>query len=198
MNFFVVAIGHSGSRWLAHVLGCAHEEADSRDKSIPHPWTPFPVERFWTAGNGYGEVNGMLRFHLSGQYPGRERLIPRRAWLRRNPRAVVTSWMNDELDRDPLELSAICWEVMWHYKNLSEWAAADSEARVIDLETLSTNIEALREFLSWLEVKRTITEDSLRPIGVTPKSRTRFTWGAKEEDVLRRTMQRLRFSGDSI
>lgn len=191
MNFFVTAIGHSGTMWLAHVLGCEHEAPDPRPKHLPHPWTPFPVERFWRGGPDYGEVNGMLRYHLSGQYPGRERLIPRRAWLRRDARAIIASWMNDDLDREEWELASVCHEVLWHYHNLERWAAADPGARVVDLETLSTDLDALREFAAWLGHRGQIEAEAMRPYRPTPEHRKRFRWGEREERILRTVGERV-------
>jgi hypothetical protein len=194
MNFFITGIGHSGTMWLARVLGCPHESPDPRNKAIWHPWTPFPVERFWAAGADYGEVNGMLRYHLSAQHPGRERLIPRRAWLRRDPRAIIASWMDDELVRGPDELAAVCGEVLWHYRNLTAWAAADPGARVIDLETLSTDPAALGELASWLGREIEVGPDTMRPHRPTPPDRRRFTWGEAETATLRTVARRLGMS----
>lgn len=198
MNFFVAAIGHSGTMWLARVLGCPHEEPDPRDKVIPHPWTPFPVERFWQGGPGYGEVNGMLRYHLSAQHAGCERLIPRRAWLRRNPRAIIESWMNDELSRGPDELASVCFEVLWHWKNLTSWAAADPGVRVVDLETITSDAEALGDFAAWLGREIEIGPETMRPHRPTPPERRRFRWGEREEAVLRTVGERVGWSEVSL
>ncbi len=195
MNFFVTGIGHSGTMWLAHVLGCAHEDPDPRPKNIPHPWSPFPVERFWAGGPDYGEVNGMLRYHLSAQHPGRERLIPRRAWLRRDPRAIIASWMNDELERPEWELACVCHEVLWHYHNLEGWAAADGSVRVVDLEALSADLEAVREFAAWLGHRGSIGPEALRPYRPTPEHRKRFQWGPQEERILQTVAARVGRAG---
>lgn len=193
MNFFVVAIGHSGTRWLSNLLASAHEENDTRNKAVWQPWTPFPVERFWAAGENYGEVNGMLRYHLSAQHSGRERLIPRRAWLRRNPRDIVASWMNDELHRGPNELASVCYEVLWHFRNLRGWAANDSGVRVVDLEVISADAAALGEFASWLGREIEVTPQMLRPHGQTPPARRRFQWGEQETATLRTVAERVGF-----
>lgn len=195
MNFFVAAIGHSGTRWLSHLLGCEHEAPDPRSKVLPHPWTPFPVERFWQGGPDYGEVNGMLRYHLSAQHAGRERLIPRRAWLRRDPRAIIASWMNDGLGRDGDELASVCHEVLWHYHNLTGWAAADPAVRIVDLETLSTDLEALREFCAWLGVTIQPGPQALRPVYPTPAERKTFQWGEREQRILKVVASRVGLRG---
>lgn len=198
MNFFVVAIGHSGTMWLSRVLGCQHEEPDPRDKTIPHPWTPFPLERFWAGGSNYGEVNGMLRYHLSAQHPGRERLIPRRAFLRRDPQRIIASWMNDELGRGPDELASVCWEVLWHYQNLTGWASADPAVRVVDLETLSSDPQALRGFSAWLGREVEIGPETLLPHRPTPPERRRFQWGVRELATLRTIAKRIGFPPEKI
>lgn len=193
MRFFVTCIGHSGSRWLANLLGCEHETPDARDKVLWQPWTPFPVERFWGRDEDYGEVNGMLRYHLSGQYAGRERLVPRRAWLRRDPRAIIASWMDDELGRGPDELASVCYEVLWHWRNLSEWARNDEGARVVDLERISTDAEALREFADWLGREITVDAEAMRPHGATPEVRKRFRWDERAKKTMKTVAERVGF-----
>lgn len=185
MNFFVTGIGHSGTMWLAKVLGCPHETPDARCKVTPHAWSPFPVERFWAGGQDYGEVNGMLRYHLSAQFRGMERLIPRRAWLRRNPKAIIRSWMNDSVKRKPWELPFVCFEVLWHYRNLSEWVAIDKDAKVFDLETISTNPLRLAEACEWLGRPKIVKTADLVPVRPTPKENQWFEWGKDELEVFR-------------
>jgi len=183
MNFFVTGIGHSGTMWLAKVLDCPHESPDPRSVVIPHPYTPFPVERFWKGGDGYGEVNGMLRYHLSAQYPGKERLIPRRAFIRRDPKKIIASWMNDELQRKPWELASVCFEVLWHFKNLSEWAENDPGAVVFDLDAIGSHPARLAEVLQWAGKPRKVMPDDLKPVRPTPDRLKWFEWGTAEMET---------------
>lgn len=151
--YFVVCIGRSGSKWLSGLLDqaeghtCAHEEGDPRDKVTPQPWTPFPIRR-WLGRDSYGEVNGMLRYHLSAQALGAEMEIPQRVYLRRDPLDIIASWMTQGR-RDESELSATCHEVMWHASNLRAWALA-SQSRIVDVEGLWDSREATQELVDWL------------------------------------------------
>lgn len=201
MNFFIAAIGRSGTTWLAQLLDssashtCRHEDADPRSKTVPHAFTPFPAERFLARGPLYGECSGMLRYHLSAGIPnGKDKLIPRRAWLRRNPVRVITSWMNSGC-RAPEDLSAVCLEVLWHFQNLSGWVELDDGARIVDLERVSTSPARLQEFVDWLGVELVVTEEKLRPRNSQPPSMRKFRWNRSRLDTLRRCADHLQLSG---
>lgn len=198
MNFFVVGIGRSGTTWLSSVLNqspthhCAHEEADDRSPSVALPWSPFPAERFLEAGPNYGECHGMLRYHLSsGVSNGKEKLIPRRAWLVRDTKDVIASWMQrDGRTRD--ELSAVCYEVLWQEHNLRQWAASDPDVRVIKMETLASSVDSLQRFIDWLEIDLRIGSDDLGAQNATPDRRRWFEWDQESDETFNRVRARIR------
>ncbi len=177
MLFFGATVGRSGSTWLAETLNQSathqvrHEEADLRDPAMIHGWSRFPYERFADHGPNYGEVHGFLGYHLSAGHEGMERLIPRRFVLERETRAVVRSWMNRD-GRQPEELAAVIFEVTTRQRLLREWAASDKRARVVKLETLTTDLRAFREFSDWLGIDFTPTRaDQERVTNANPAAR---------------------------
>lgn len=201
MNFFVVGIGRSGTTWLARLLDqspshrCLHEEADPRCKNVAQPYSPFPLDRFLSAGPNYGECHGMLRYHLSAGVPnGKEKMIPRRVWLRRNLLAVIASWMNG-WDRSRDELSAVCYEVLWQYRNLQQWETMDKGARLVRMEYLTTDLPALQEFTGWLEIDLEVTPEMQAPVNAQPASVKWFTWTSGELEILRTIASRLQIDG---
>lgn len=181
-KYFVVAIGRSGTVWLSDLLNqaeghqCAHESGDPRSKVIPQPWTPFPVSR-WMDRESYGEVNGMLRYHLSGQHLGLEMgFAPlKRVYLRRDPMAIIASWMQQS-GRDLAELSATCHEVLWHAANLDAWARL-SGSRIIDVESLWQSKAATQAFVDSLGLRLTVTDEMMQIKNARPSTAPiRFQW----------------------
>lgn len=203
MLFFVATIGRSGSNWLHRLLSrseshaVAHEDADPRFGTwAPLGWSPFPLDRFLTRGPNYGEVHGFLRYHLSSQYRGLERSIPRRAVLERDPRAVIRSWMRNADavvgPRDESELAAVCFEVLSQQMALREWARSDSGARIVRLEELTSDLACLNEFLAWLEVDVVATEsDQAHRENPTPAEKCPWDWSPRAEETFRRIQSRL-------
>ena len=194
MNFFIATIGRSGSTWLSHLLEKSpthtvlHEEADARDPMFIHPQAPFPIKRF--AKKNYGEIHGFLRYHLSASQPGAERLIPRRALLRRDVKSVIKSWMNRD-NRQMDELSAVMFEVTTQQRLLDAWAKSDDEVRVFQFEELTTNITLLRDMCSWLEIDYLPTEEGMKTVlnPNNPKNH-KFDWDEKSEDLFNRIIMR--------
>lgn len=196
--FFVVCIGRSGSMWLSRLLdtadgwSVAHEEKDPRNKVVPQPWTPFPVERFAPC---YGEVNGMLRYHLSAQCLGREMEIPRRVYLRRDPLDIVASWMTTG-HRAESELSATCHEVLWHSVNLAGWAAL-SQSRVVEAEDLWASREATQMLAEWLMPSSGIVvleEMMSRANGGDRRAREAWSWTPERLSVARCAAERVGYA----
>jgi len=187
MNFFIATIGRSGSTWLSKVLNRSathtvlHEEADSRDPGFIHPHSPFPIERF--ARPKYGEVHGFLRYHLSANMPGAERLVPRRGLLTRNTRDLITSWMNRDKRTIP-ELSAVIFEVTTQQRLLEAWANSDPEVRRFKLEELTTRLESLEDLCNWLEIGYTPVEGDLETVvnANQPKYHI-FDWNDEAEEL---------------
>lgn len=190
-KYFVVCIGRSGSTWLSNLLGCSHETGDVRSKVIPQPWTPFPLQR-WTGADDYGEVNGMLRYHLSAQYLGDEMKIPKRVYLRRRPLDIIASWMlsgrSPRSNRQQNDLSATAQEVLWHANNLEKWCAASS-SRQVDVETLWASVTETQNLVDHLlgTGKLQVTKEMMRPRNQTPSS-VKATWQWTPEELA--TVQR--------
>ena len=197
MNFFVAAVGRGGTNWLHRVLAQApgytvlHEDADpkcfgnSRDMVLARrlqPFEPFPIQRFLRPN--YGEVHGFLRYSLSPHIVGLERMVPRRAVLTRDIRKQMTSWLNN-LDRHRDESAAIIHEVLTRRQFLDEWAASDPGSRVISLEEVGSDLEALQSFVDWLEIGLELTENDLAPANVTPNEK-RGAWDDELEDLAQR------------
>lgn len=196
-HYCIVCIGRSGSKWLSGLLDqaeghrCAHEEGDLRNKVVPQPWTPFPVER-WLRKDSYGEVNGMLRYHLSAQCLGREMEIPRRVYLRRNPLDIIASWMTQGR-REESELSAACHEVLWHAANLAGWAEL-SGSPVVDVETLWASRKETQALVDWLvgEESLHVTAEMMRPVNAgNRRTREAWAWTPERLAVARRAAERV-------
>lgn len=177
--------------WLRNILNsargheCQHEAVDFRSKTIPQPWTPFPVGR-WHGKEHYGEVNGMLRYHLSGQCLGREMEIPGRYYLRRNPLDIIASWMAQE-PRSDEELSATCHEVLWHQANLTAWAAL-ANASVVDIEGLWSSREALQALVDDLGLDIRITGEHMEKRN---HSHRRYTWNPRSLRIAQKAADRM-------
>jgi len=124
-----------------------------------------------------------LRYHLSAACPGRERLIPRRAVMFRDPREIIASWMNAP-GRRADELGAVIYEVMWHYKNLADWVKADEAARSFEFAVLTADIVQLQDLCDWLEVDVRISQSSLDAVNTTPADLRKFQWGEVENELL--------------
>lgn len=203
-HYFVVCIGRSGSLWLSRLLDraeghhCAHEEGDPRDKVVPQPWSPFPIYR-WHGKDSYGEVNGMLRYHLSPQCLGREMEIARRVYLRRSPLDIVASWMTQGR-RHESELSATCHEVLWHAANLARWAEV-SHSRVVDVEDLWASREATQALVDWLLPgdRLPVTEAMMRPANAGDRrAREAWTWTPERLAVVRRATARVGYDETTL
>jgi len=196
-RYFVACIGRSGSLWLQSILSqapgheCRHEEMDTRSKVIPQPWTPFPVAR-WAGGASYGEVSGMLRYHLSAQCLGREMEIPSRVYLRRAPLDIIASWMTQGR-RDESELAATCHEVLSHAANLAGWAEA-SESAIVEAEGLWRSRPQLQRLVDGLGLELTVT-DEMMPARNTGNVRARQAWGWTDDRIAiaRRAAERVGF-----
>lgn len=177
-KYFIVAIGRSGTLWLSDILAqaagheCHHEEMDPRSKVIPQPWSPFPLDR-WRERESYGEVNGMLRYHLSAQFLGLEMEIEKRIYLRRDPQDIIASWMTQG-SRHESELSATCHEVLWHAANLAAWADV-SHSHVIEVESVWGNKERLQSLVNLLGLDLQVTDSMLVPCN-TGNARARQSW----------------------
>lgn len=204
MLFFVATVGRSGSHWLCHLLGqspthrVVHEKADPHFGSAVIPgWSPFPLARFLENGPDYGEVHGFLRYYLSPEFAGLERSIPRRAVLERNTRAVIRSWMRNGGSLGPRpddEFAAVCFEVLNQQRLLHQWAKSDPGARLVCLETLTTDLDALRAFCDWLEIDlRPGRADQADARNVTGESLPDWEWTFHHEDVLQRLARRMNF-----
>jgi len=194
MNFFIATIGRSGSTWLSALLNQSpthtvmHEEADTRDPMYIHPHSQFPIKRF--AKPNYGEVQGFLRYQLSATCPGPERLIPRRALLRRETKSVIKSWMNRDY-RQIDELSAVIFEVVTQQRLLDMWAASDPEVRTFRFENLTTNLEALKELCSWLEIDLVPTDEQMREVkNPNDPAQHLFDWDEKSNELYDRIASR--------
>lgn len=203
-HYFVACIGRSGSKWLSGLLDraegheCAHEAGDTRSKVVPQPWTPFPVER-WQGKDSYGEVNGMLRYHLSSQCLGREMEIARRVYLRRNPLDIIASWITQGR-RDESELSATCHEVLWHAGNLAGWAEA-SGSLTADVEDLWASQEETQALADWLlgEERLHVTAEMMRPANSGNRlAREAWVWTPWRMEIARRAAGRVGFDVDLL
>lgn len=165
-----------------------HEDADTRDPMYIHPHSQFPIKRF--AKPNYGEVHGFLRYQLSAGCPGPERLVPRRALLRREAKSVIRSWMNRD-NRQPDELSAVIFEVTTQQRLLDAWAESDPDVRVFRFETLTTDLDALREMCSWLEIDLVPTEEQMRTIrNPNDPSQHVFDWDDESSGLYERIVTR--------
>lgn len=202
-QFFVVCIGRSGSTWLSTLLGCPHESGDTRSKVIPQPWTPFPLER-WGDNPDYGEVNGMLRYHLSSQHVGQEVQIKKRVYLSRDPLDIIRSWMYSSTlyksMRQEDDLSATAQEVLWHANNLSGWAKSSKslEIRVEDLWGSVDKTQLLVDYLlgeGFLEV----TDDMMKPKNQNPSHHNlRWEWTPERLQVVQRAANRVGYTQKSF
>ena len=201
VEYFIVAIGRSGTYWLSKLLGlaeehiCAHEGGDLRSKVIPQPWTPFPLER-WVGKESYGEVSGMLRYHLSGQRLGSEMEINKRAYLRRDPLDIIASWMNQG-NRNEEELSATASEVLWHAANLESWAAL-SGSPVIDVETLWGSTERTQSLVDWLGIDLKVTDEMMLPTNTFARHRERWAWTGSRLDTARNSATRMGYDPNRL
>jgi hypothetical protein len=165
-----------------------HEEADTRDPMYIHPHAPFPIKRF--AKKNYGEVHGFLRYNLSAGCPGAERLIPRRALLRRDTKSVIRSWMNRDF-RELDELAAVIFEVTTQQRLLDLWAKTDEEVRVFQFETLTSDLDALRDLTTWLDIDLDPTEEQMKTVlNANDPSQHRFDWDEKSEALYDRIVER--------
>jgi hypothetical protein len=196
-KYFIVAIGRSGTLWLSDLLHqanghtCLHESGDTRSKAIPQPWTPFPMER-WLYEDSYGEVNGMLRYHLSGQYLGPEMEFEssHRVYLRRDPMRIIASWMQQS-NRDITELSATCHEVLWHAANLDAWARL-SGSRIIDVENLWRSREVTQTFVDSLGLDLIVTDEMMQIKNARPAHiPVRFQWDHAGLAIAEKSAQRV-------
>lgn len=190
-HFFVVCIGRSGSKWLSNILGCPHENKDHRSKVIPQPWTPFPLHR-WRESPDYGEVNGMLRYHLSAQHLGDEMMIGKRVYLCREPLDIIASWMRlggvPNSRRTHADLSATAQEVLWHSANLDGWAKASLSLKIRS-EDLWCSVTDTQDLVDHLlgPGKVKVTEEMLIPQNITPRL-LKEGWGWTQERL--ETVQR--------
>lgn len=194
-QYFIACIGRSGSLWLQSILSraegheCRHEETDLRSKVIPQPWTPFPLIR-WSGKETYGEVSGMLRYHLSHQALGLEMKIGKRAYLRRDPRDIIASWMVQG-SREESELSATCHEVLWHAANLRAWAAV-SDSTILSVERLWSDIDQLQKLVDWLELPLRVTEEMMTPRNTgNAAARKAWVWTDERLAILHRAAERV-------
>lgn len=194
MNFFVATIGRSGSSWLSAILNKSkthevhHEEVDPRDPMYIHPFKEFPIERF--SKPRYGEVHGFLRYHLSGEYTGIERLIPRRVLMLRNTKDVIRSWMNRD-NRSADELSAVIFEVSTQERLLRAWAVSDPEVRLFRFEDLTTELTVLEDLCQWLEVGYVPTQKDLDRV-INPNNPVNhwFEWDDASNDLYDKILAR--------
>lgn len=194
-HYFIVCIGRSGSLWLQSILAratwheCRHEELDLRSKVIPQPWTPFPLHR-WEGKESYGEVNGMLRYHLSAQCLGLEMSIDKRIYLRRQPRDIIASWMTQGR-RDESELSATSHEVLWHARNLTDWAEA-SGTPIVEVERLWSDRAQVQMLVDWLGLDLQVTHEMMvaRNTG-NVAARQAWEWTDERVRVLHRAAERV-------
>ena len=200
--YFIAAIGRSGTYWLANLLNqasghkCGHEEGDTRSKTIPQPWTPFPIQR-WEGKESYGEVNGMLRYHLSGQCLGREMEIEKRVYLRRAPLDIIASWMTQG-SRPEDDLSSTAAEVLWHAKNLQEWAIL-SGSKVIDVEKLWKEKARVQDLIDWINLDLLVTDEmTLPPNGGNRANRDAWNWTEERLDTVRRAALRMGYSSPDV
>lgn len=200
--YFIAAIGRSGTCWLARLLDgaaghtCAHEEGDTRSKTIPQPWTPFPLDR-WMGRESYGEVNGMLRYHLSGQHLGREMEIEKRLYLRRAPLDIIASWMTQG-SRPEEDLSATAAEVLWHARNLEVWAWV-SGSPVMDVETLWADRARVQGLVDWLGLDLQVTPEMMRPANGGDRARREaWIWTEARLATVRRAAARVGYDPDQL
>ena len=194
MNFFIATVGRSGSVWLSSTLNRSATHTVLHEVAEPHPdrvvrgHSPFPIERFCRPN--YGEVHGYLRYSLSPNSLGAEQLIPRRGVLRRDTRAVISSWMNRD-GRVVRDLGATIHEVVTEQKRLDDWAASDPDARVFHLEELTDpNSRALEDLCSWLKLDYVPSaEDKTMVKNANPSGG--FEWNDTSERMLRGVADRL-------
>lgn len=195
MTFFLAALGRSGTNWIVSVLSRAenttvmHEAADPRSMGPAadrdYPWSPFPVERFVGHPGHYGECHGYLRHHLTAGYAGPERVIPRRGWLRRDPRDVIASWI-DNGDVPPAIHPVIMDRVLRAHVRLRDWSASDPGAAVFDMERLTRSTGALQEFVDWLGLSLVVTDEMREPKNRTRFDRRRFHWTPETDEIYQR------------
>jgi len=190
MTFFIATIGRSGSTWLSNVLNrgdheVCHEEADPNPQPYVRAFGRFPIERF--AKSKYGEVHGYLRYNLSPNAVGPEILIQKRAILQRDPREVITSWMNRD-NRRIDELSAVCYEVLYQRRILQEWAIA-TESRILELGEISSSSKSLQELVNWIGIDYEVSDSDLLPQNANDNGRRRiwFEWNEESERVMQTT-----------
>lgn len=195
-KFWVTAIGRSGTRKLAKILGevaghyVGHEETDPRHMTPAHAYSDFPIHRFM-GRHPYGECHGKLRYSLSHNRIGLEREVPNRAIVYRDLRKVITSWMNQD-QRERYELGAVTYEICWQWQNLELYCRSDRGCPIFDFDNLMAggmHLNLLFYSLG-LEIGASplMTEEK---VGETPEHRRTFQWDVDAETIFRRVNERL-------
>jgi len=192
--FWITGIGRSGTLWLAETLNQAdgwtvkHEKAEPKALRRSTAWRPFPVERFRRGGEQYGECHGVLRYSLTPHFAGREREIPKRAILLRDPQAIIASWMNRS-QHEQHDLSWIIKTVLVEIGHLLDYAATDPNCRIVSLGEL-LSVSSLQKFADWLGIEIRITADMLRPKNATAAADKWFRWNRQSRHLYDRLAER--------
>lgn len=178
MSFLIASQGRSGTKWLATVLGCAHEEPDPH--GIQHPlWNEdFPIHRWRNGGPHYGECSGHLMRYLRPGYPGEEQEIDHKFCLFRDHRDIIRSWMN----RDGHTEHDLPWIIKQVLENERFLQALVQRNRFIPLQLEELNIpENLRKLLDLLGMPRAVDHRDVRPVNKTIQPR--WDWYPAAEEV---------------
>ena len=197
MNFWIAGVGGGMTRWLAirlskcksHAVFHEHDrkQIPARPMFGPLRYEPFPIERWLKYAFPYGECHQHLTRSLIGP-PGAERLIPRRAILLRNTRETVRSWLGNKQAKDA-PVAAITYMVVRRQQALKDYAATDSDCRILRAENLVAGVDALQDLSDWIGMSIQYSAVDMRPLNVTPESR-RFTWTPAAEREYNATCER--------
>ena len=213
-TFFVTGLGRSGTKFLATILNRSRSHRVKHEWHLPVPglqdrWLrigrlkQFPIYRFWLARYpfpgvrpGYGEVNSLLRFTLSAQRVGRERLVERRGLILRDPRDIVASAMNrGSLTLD--DFPAVCERVLgMHFRLQALSEHPELGYRTFQFGRMTTDVAYLREIVAWTGIEDVVvTEQDLR-VKINVNRNTWFPrwadWDSKHRRIYGALESRLR------
>ncbi len=192
----MTGIGRSGTTRMATLLAEAsgydvhHEEVDDRFRAkAVHPYSSFPIHRFH-GKRAYGECHGLLRYSLSAENPNGALLVPHRAILYRDLRAVITSWMNRD-SRAPAEFAAVAYEVSQQWLFLERYARMDHECRIFSFDEMMVSSVALNYLFSHLGFAARTWSDSWQSERINAGTKNQFEWTEEHEDTFLRITERL-------